>query len=261
MIRRLLFAVIIVIGVLACGSTTPSGGTTTSLEDMTGDWQLDHGTVNGVAIPIVKDHEITMTVHVPSITGTSACNHWGGRLALVDGEIHVTEVASTAMGCADDVMASEEAFMRAIGLIRAAEHEGDQLTLVGLGVELVFTRLAPPPAAEIVGTTWRLQSLGQGDAQMSPVGDPAMLVIDTGGTFSGSTGCREFTGSWIEGAGEFVVTSMSMFGECAADRAEQDGLVVGVLGDGFRAQVDGDRLTLTARGSSLQYVAETGPAG
>lgn len=265
MIRRLLFAAIVVIGLVACGSTTPSptpsAGPIATLDDMTGDWQLDHGTVDGVAIPIVKGSDITMSVHVPSITGTSACNRWDGRLAVVGGEIHVTEVASTAMACADEVMASEQAFMRAIGLVRAAQRDGDRLTLRGAGVELVFTGLAAPPIADLVGTTWRLESLSTGDVAVSPVGDPATLVLDAGGTFSGSTGCRQFTGSWIEETGQIVVTAMSMAGECPPDRADQDALVVGVLGDGFRAQVEGDRLTLTAHGSTLQYVAETGTGG
>ena len=128
------------------------------------------------------------------------------------------------------------------------------------GVELVFTGLAAPPIADLVGTTWRLESLSTGDVAVSPIGDPATLVLDAGGTFSGSTGCRQFTGSWTEGTGGIVATTMSMYGECPADRADQDARVVGVLG-GFRAQVDGDRLTLTAQGSTLQYVAETGTGG
>ncbi len=163
------------------------------------------------------------------------------------------------MACADDVMASEQPFMQAIGLVRAAERDGDRLTLRGPGVELVFTSLAAPPTVDLVGTTWRLQSLSTGDVAVSPVGDPATLVLDAGGTFSGSTGCRQFTGTWTEGAGGIVTTTMSMYGECPADRADQDSLVVGVLGDGFRAEVDGDRLTLTASGSSLDYVAEPAP--
>lgn len=256
MIRRLLFAVVVAIGLIACGSPTPSQSPTASLDELAGDWQLEHGTVDGVAIPIVEGFDVTMTVEAPSILGTSACNRWDGRLALVDGEIRVTEVASTTRLCADDVMASEEAFRRALGLVRAAERDGDQLTLLGPGVELVFISLAAPPTADLIGTVWRLTALGEGDVHGDPIGDPATLTFDAGGSFSGSTGCRTFTGSWIEETGAVVVTAMSMSGECPADRADQDGFVVSVLGDGFRAQIDGDQLTLTAHGSTLQYTAE-----
>jgi heat shock protein HslJ len=274
MMRKLLLLVAIVaIGSVACDSTTPSvtpvvapsvtpsDGPNTPPDDMTGEWQLEHGKVDGAAVPIVKGSDITMSVHVPSITGKSACNSWSGRLSVVGGEIHVTDVISTAMACADDVMASEQAFMRAIGLVRTAQRDGDRLTLRGADVELVFSNLAAAPSADLVGTTWRLESLSSGDTAVSPVGDPVILVLDAGGTFSGSTGCRQFTGSWTEGTGQIVVTTMTMYGECAPDRADQDGRVVDVLGDGFGAQVEGDRLTLTAHGSTLQYVAQTGTGG
>jgi heat shock protein HslJ len=258
--RRGLVASILalMVAVQACGSTAPSASRETSLGEVAGDWQLESGTIDGVAIPLVDGFDVTMTVEAPSIVGTSACNSWGGRIALVDGEIHVTEASSTMKLCSDPVMATETAFMGAIPLVRSAARDGDRLTLVGPGVEMVFLSLEPPPVADLVGPIWRLDALGEGDVHGAPIGDPATLHFDADGSFSGSTGCRSFTGSWIRQTGAIVVTSMSMTGECPADQADQDGFVVAVVGDGFRAQIDGDRLTLTARGSTLLYV--TGPA-
>ncbi len=137
MIRMLLLVAITAIGSASCVRLEPKPGT--SLVEVAGDWRLDHGTIDGVAIPIVEGADITLTMEAPSIVGTSACNSWGGRLALVASEIRVTDITTTDMRCADDVMASESAFMRAITRVGAAEREGDRLTLLGPGVELVLS--------------------------------------------------------------------------------------------------------------------------
>jgi len=133
----------VMVAVLACGSSAPSGSRETSLSEVAGDWQLESGTIDGVAIPVVEGFDVTMTIEAPSIVGTSACNSWGGRIALVDGEIHVTETSSTMKLCADPVMASEAAFMRAIPLVRSAARDGDRLTLAGPGLEMAFVTLVP----------------------------------------------------------------------------------------------------------------------
>jgi heat shock protein HslJ len=253
-IRSLVCSAIAAVLLATC-ATSPPVSPAISLDQATGDWQLDHGTVDGIAIPIVDGFDITMGLHAPSLVGTAACNDWGGRLSLVDGGIRVTDIASTAKRCADDVMASEAAFMRAIGLVLAAQGEGDQLSLLGPGVELVFSRLAPPDTAALVGTTWRLTAFGEGGVR-APRGDPVTLRFDAGGSFSGSTGCRMFTGTWMQGTGDIVVLTMSMIGGCPSDLEDQDGFVVAVLGDGFQSQLDGDRLTLITGRSTLLYMAE-----
>jgi heat shock protein HslJ len=131
------------------------------------------------------------------------------------------------------------------------------MTLAGEGVELVFERLAPPPTAAIVGTAWVLDSLISGDAVSSVAGEPATLRLDADGTFVGSTGCRGFGGRWIEANGEILFADFTMdLRGCPPELTGQDDHVVSVLGDGFRAAVDGQRLTLTSTGAEgLGYLA------
>jgi hypothetical protein len=47
---------------------------------------------------------------------------------------------------------------------------------------------------------------------------------------------------------EVLFTSFTADGECPEHLAAQDSHVVGVLGDGFRAAIDGERLTITNDG-------------
>jgi len=125
---------------------------------------------------------------------------------------------------------------------------GDRLSLSGPGIELIFEPVLPVPTADLVDTTWMLESLVQDDAVSSVSGDPATLILASDGTFVASTGCRTLSGRWIEGDGVIVVPEMAADGDCRADLAAQDSQVVSVVGDEFRFAVDGDTLTLTSMG-------------
>lgn len=257
---RTIFA-LVVTGLLlaACGGTgsspTPSGGSGTV--DAAGDWRLVEGADGGVAVPLVAGHDITMSVVGSQISGRSACNHYGGEIVVEDGQIMFGAMSMTEMACEEPVMASESAFHAALAKVRAASRDGDRLTLIGQGVTLVFAWVEPPPTAEIVGTTWILDSLIAGEAVSSVMGDRATLVLAAGGTLSGGTGCRTFTGRWTEANGEILFTAFAMDQvECESALAAQDSHVVTVLGDGFRAAVEGRRLTLTGTGNvGLGYLA------
>jgi heat shock protein HslJ len=247
------------LALMACGggaaTPPPSGG---GMVDADADWRLVEGTHADEPIPLVAGADITMTVAGTQVSGRSACNLYGGEIVVVDGQLRFGQMMSTDMACDGPVMASEAMYLAAMAEVRAASRDGDRLTLTGPGVELVFERLEPPPTAAMIGTTWVLDSLITADAVSSVMGDPATLVLDADGSFRGSTGCRSFTGRYRELNAEIVFAEFAMDGaECPEDLAAQDGHVVSVLGDGFRAAVDGRRLTLTGAGNQgLGYHAD-----
>lgn len=73
---------------------------------------------------------------------------------------------------------------------------------------------------------------------------------------TGSTGCRELHGEWIEDGDEVLFATFGAEGNCPEELREQDGHVVGVLGDGFTVKIDGDQLTIFSRGGlGLAYRA------
>ena len=136
--------------------------------------------------------------------------------------------------------------------------DGDELVARGDGVELRFAGLAPPPTAELVGTTWVLETVLVGDVAASPMGEPATLELNEDGTFTGSTGCRTFSGDWMEQGDQIQAPSWAMDDTtCPAELSDQDGHVVSVIGDGFIPTIDGDLLTLMDPGGiGLVYRAE-----
>ena len=248
MVRKLASMVVVAAAVLACATAPPPDGG--GPVDLTGDWQLASGTVDGAPFPAVDDAPITFTVTGRDIGGRSACNEYGGEV-VVDGSGSRLEMTSmTAMACEEPVMATEAAFVAALPRIRDATRVGDRLTLLGRDVELVFDRLEPPPVADIVGTDWVLESLVMGDVVSSVAGAPATLRFEAGGTVAGGTGCRTFSGQWIQAGGGIILPSWGMDQtECEPELADQDGHIVGIL-ERFRATIDGRTLTLTSDGGN-----------
>lgn len=225
--------------------------------DATGDWRLTAGTVDGAAFPLDDRWPVTLMIDGTTVGGTGACNGYGGEIVVRDGEVRFGEMGMTAMGCEPEVMAIESAYHAALARIRIASMDGDALILAGDGVSLRFEPIAPVPMADLIDTDWTLDSLIAGGAVSSVAGEPGTLILHGDGRFEGSTGCRTFSGRYQEIGGEIVATDMAMDDRaCLPALADQDGHVTTVLGDGFSAVIDGDRLTLTsAGGNGLVYVA------
>jgi heat shock protein HslJ len=232
----------------ACGSP---GGTLVPDEpvDMDGSWQLSSGSLNDLALAILDDHPITLTINGSEIGGTAACNHYGGRFEMSGGHLTIDDLAMTAMGCEEPVASAEAAYTAALRFVDAVARHGDELVLSGANVELRFTTMPEPPTAELTDTTWILETVFAGDVASSPAGEPATLTIRSDGTFDGSTGCRAFDGAWVEESEQIVATRMMMDdARCPPDASGQDTHVVSVIGDGFVATVEGELLTLTDPG-------------
>jgi heat shock protein HslJ len=156
----------------------------------------------------------------------------------------VEHLAQTAMACEEPAMSAEATYLGALGRVRDIARDGDELVAGGDGIQLRFSALRPPPTAELVGTTWVLDTVLVGDGAASPIGE-ATLELKEDGTFTGSTGCRTFRGEWIAQGDQIVAPSWALDQtDCAADVSAQDEHVVSVIGDGFIPTIEGDLLTL-----------------
>lgn len=212
-------------------------------------WELQSGTVDGDALLVPDGHRITLLVEADQAGGTSACNGYGASWSADGEQVTVGVASGTEMACEPDVMAAESTYLDALPRVTSAARDGDRLRLTGDGVDLLFTAQADVPTEALIGTTWELDTLVDGETAASTTGEPATLRLDEDGTLTGSTGCRELSGEYVVRGDEVLFTSFGADGECPEELAAQDSHVVGVLGDGFRAAVDGDRLTLTSDGA------------
>ncbi|MEE8406481.1 MAG: META domain-containing protein [Acidimicrobiia bacterium] len=229
---------------------------TSSLE---GAWQLETGTFDGVPIPMVASHPITMTLEGDQITGTAACNGYGGTYHVSGGLFSITEFAMTEMACfPTEVMASERVYTNALFNVEAAEKIDGKLVMSGSRTEMVFAEFEPVPTADLMGTVWVLDGLVQGETVSSVSGERATLELFTDGSFIGSTGCRTIVGSYVTSGAEVQLTNFAANGECPAELSSQDSRVISALEGGFRVEIEGDRMTTWVGGDErLIYRADS----
>ena len=223
--------------------------------DLQGAWLLVSGDGPNGAVPVVHGSRITMVVDGKQVSGQSACNHYGGTVAIAGDQVRFDGMAVTEMACAEPIMASEAAFWEAFAGVTAAVRDEDELTLGGPEVELRFELQPPVPVADLVDTEWLLDSLISGDAAQSVDGRPT-LTLSSDGSLAATTGCRVLSGRYVVVGDVVDVPELAANGECEPALTAQNDHVLSVIEGGFTVRVDGQQLTLTGdSGLGLIYRA------
>lgn len=214
-------------------------------------WVLQRGNGPLGEIVLVDGWPITLLLEEHTLGGTAACNSYGAAYALDGSALTASiELARNEMGCSPQaVMVSESAYLAALVEVKNVYLEGWELVLSGPETELVFAPVGDVPTATLVGTTWELDTLIQGETASTVSGDPALLMFGADGTFAASTGCRDLAGDYIVNGATVQLTSFGATGECPADLAAQDSSVISVLEGPMTVEIDGDRMTLTVPGN------------
>lgn len=275
-IRRLLAAAT-ALSLAACGGDTgpvaPVVDGDGSGSDPAGAWELVDAEP---AIDVPSDARVTMTVERDGeswqVGGTAACNSYHGTVTTDGGSWQGAGYGATEMGCNEPRMLAEQAYL---GALTAADSwtrpATDELVLTGTDVTLRFAELPEVATAELTATTWVLDGLVSGSGPNASVSSPvagadeATLRLEPGGSVAASTGCRTFSGDWHEQGDEVLLGTFGVRDDsrnvapdgtptCDESVVDQEHHVLSVLGDGFRAEIDGQRLTLTSRdGLGLSY--------
>jgi heat shock protein HslJ len=249
--RKTVALLVFVLFAAACGDGD-AARPTAELPRPEGDWQL----VDGVSTS--ADFPITMSITGTEVSGRAACNSYSGTLVVNGSAVEFGEMGWTEMACEPAVMAAESAFLSALESAQTFEYSGDRLVVQSEGADLTFDPVAPVPTAGLLDTTWILETLIEGETATTVGGEPAGLLLAADGTLTASTGCRALTGRWLEGGGVIIVPELAADGECPDELWKQDSLVVTVIGDEFRAEIDGDLLTLSSMGGDgLVFRAES----
>ena len=245
-------ALLLAVLLLAAGAQPASGGT----DDVRGEWELAEGTLDGADLLLPPGSGATLLLEDVEASGTSFCNHYGGTYRVDGDAIAFENLGGTEMACAPDVMAAESAYLRALGSVRTVAVEGNILLLTGDDVRLRFVPVVPVPDSPLEGTEWVLDTVVEGEVAGTTLGEPVLRVA-ADGTASASTGCRSITGRWLLDDGALVIDDFLVTGgPCGLDLVRQDEIVSAVLDSAPRAEIQEDRLTLTAAdGRGLVYRA------
>jgi heat shock protein HslJ len=240
-----------------CGGIT-SPAISTPLD---GDWQLERGLVDGEALRPPETNRVTLSIGDGEVRGISACNSYGGELDIDGDRLSFSQLWVTEMACSPpEIMELEMSYLTALQRVDQASGE-DVLVLSGPDVELRYVEVPQVPTSELVGSSWVLDGLVSGtgpDASVSSVvGEAATLLLTEDGALRGSTGCRKLSGRYTIAGDEVVATELAAEGDCPSEVRAQDSHVVSVIGDGFRVDIEGRRLTVTSRdGAEFVYVAD-----
>jgi len=253
-VHRAALLLVAVLALAACGGGGGSGTTPAPA----GEWEFTGGTAGGADLPRPEGARTTLELDEQQVRGIAFCNHYFSSYRLDGSSFSVDGLGSTEMACAPDVMTAESAFLAALGAVEGVAASGDALLLTGDGIELRFTPVPPVPDSPLEGTRWVLESVIEGQAASSTVGEPAVLALDADRTAEATTGCRTITGTWLLEGGALVVDDLLADGApCPPDVERQDAHVTAVLDSGPAVGIREDQLTLTTDdGRGLVYRAE-----
>jgi heat shock protein HslJ len=199
-----------------------------------------------------------------SLGASAGCNSMGGAYQLDGDVLRIPDgLAMTEMGCEPDLMAQDEWLAGLITGEPTLALDGDTLVLTaGSTVLTLLDREVADPDRAVVGTTWVLDGIIDGDAVSSvPGGVRATLRIEEqpDGSLVAAVedGCNSGSGPV-----EVAETTMS-FGNrmttligCEGDQAAVADAVLAVLQGEVEYQVEAASLTLDAGDQGLTYRAK-----
>ena len=202
----------------ACAKSQPSGsGSDPSA--LTGTiWKLSDQSMASLVQQVWPGSQITIEFQGGQASGVSACNQYGGSYtADSDGSLTFGAFHSTAMACVPAVGALEQAYMAALGKVTHFSVDGT-LTLTGTGKPLTYDRAPPVQSVQLIGTQWTLASIVSGSTVSSvPDGVEATLMLESGGSASGSGGCNTFQGTYQTSGNELTFGPLASTKKACAD--------------------------------------------
>lgn len=257
---------------LAACSTTTNDTTTTVTDapapnpiDLAGTrWVADAMFLGGAQAPLVPRAQPTLDFAADGLTlgGTTGCNSYGGEYSLGSGTITIGALSQTEMACEEPLMQQEANVLSILADATVITLEDGVLSVGRLGGSMLqfVDRAVAFPGAELTGTRWIADTLIRGGAAMTLVpGSEVTLLLDAASSeATGSAGCNTFTASFESDRtqvtfGPIVATEIGCEQQAIM---EQEAFVLATLGGEMRAEIDGTRLTLTAKtGDAISFRA------
>jgi len=187
------------------------------------------------------------------ISANAGCNTMGGTGRLRSGKLEVTDVATTLMGCRDELNRQDTWLLDFLTGNPAMTMAGNALTLTGNAITIELTdRTVPDPDRPLLGTRWVVDTIFHGDVASSvPQEAPATLVIDEAGGFQASTGCvgGSVKGTAVVGQGRVAFTPSGQT-PCTTAGNDLDAVVRAMLTGERAYEITARRLRLLGPGGS-----------
>ncbi|MCU0512189.1 MAG: META domain-containing protein [Anaerolineae bacterium] len=191
--------------------------------------------------PLIADTSITLSFGAQnSAGGTGSCNSYGSTVTRSGSAgIAFSDLFSTMMACAPDIMEQEAAYFAALQAATGYRLVGGQLILTdSTGDTLVFD-----PRLTLPDTTWRLVSLNGADLA---AGSDITLSFAVDGAATGSGGCNSYGSSYTTDSGGLTFTAPVRTEMACMDDAvmAQETAYLNALAAATGYRIDGPVLTI-----------------
>jgi heat shock protein HslJ len=213
-------------------------------------------TAGGKPKPLVAGTRIRLAFDAAGLNAQAGCNTMSGPYQVVGGALQVGQLATTAMGCDPDRHAQDESLATFLTFRPSVVLSPTALTLEGGGTAVTFVdREIAEPDAPLVGTTWHVESLFQGDTVSSLADVEGSLVFGADGRVAVNTGCNTGSASYevVGTAGAIRIGGIALTKRaCQGAAGEVEQLMIRVLSEQTVAStINGPVLELRVNGFGL----------
>ena len=217
-------------------------------------------TDGGAPRPLVPDTRIRLNFSGANLRASAGCNSIGGTYRVEGSRLVFEGGGMTEMGCDQARHDQDDWLVAFLASKPVARLTGNDLTLESGSVVMTLRdRTVVEPDANIVGPTWTLVSIIQGDAVSSvPQGQSATLKFNADGSFELFAGCNRGGGTWkaVGGGIDFSAIMLTKMA-CDGPASAIESAMLGVLeADSNSAAIKSNILTLQAGANGLQFEAK-----
>lgn len=182
----------------------------------------------GRALVTGTEIRVTFLPDEPTLTVYAGCNHLSGPFEIIDGQLRILGIGSTAIGCQLDLQDQDAVITELLMSSPSIELDSDTVTLTGPSgaMELVDARLVHPDRP-LAGTVWQVDSLLDRVAAMTVPGLSANTITFDDTTVTVSSPCGRAHADAVVDASRVTVAEPSVEPvACTAAQQEVFGRIV-----------------------------------
>ena len=205
---------------------------------------------------LIDGTAIRISFEEDHLSASAGCNTVGGAYTVENGLLSVSEPSATLMACDPKLMTQDDQLIGFLTDDPSITVSGDVLTLTGADVTVEMRQDSGEDGAPLVGTSWTLDSIVDGDTAASvPSGvEPPTLEISDAGEAVVFTGCNR-GGASVEVSdasltfGPLRLTRMA----CGDAATGVEASVTSVIDGKVDYSINGDVLTVSKDAQALEY--------
>ncbi len=250
-----LFGVAVLTG---CGSTNPSAPESDAVAPASGEYLSSPAS----SLPLVPGTQVQLTLDGSSLSASAGCNSLVGSYSLDGATLVVRDIASTMMGCTEDLMDQDgrlSAFLTGRPVVSTSP-DGFTLTGEGDATLVMVERAVADPDRTLESTVWVLNGLIDGEVASSAAGYDGITLLFAGGAATLTSSCSTAATSYTlvpPGTLETATMTVAAFpgsGDCAVIN-EGVNAVAALFGGTLDATVEAGTLTLMRDGKGATFGA------